>query len=127
MKVIRILILFLVFISSFVVPAAAEMKVLRATVCTGIEDREPIGQAESFSNVHKLYLFSEINDAEDTSSIKHIWYFGDKKMLEIELAVNGQRWRTWSYKNIYGVKGDWRAEVVAFSGEVLSTVSFTVQ
>ena len=117
-------VLFLVF--CFTSAAQAEMSVARASICTSIADREPVGAATSFTNVERLYFFTEIIDAGENEVVQHVWYFKDEPLLTVDLTVNGPRWRTWSHKNIAGMKGPWRAEVVNNKGEVLRAVSFTV-
>jgi len=111
----------------FASAAQAEMSVARATICTSVAEREPVGAASSFANVERLYFFTEITGAGENETVQHVWYFKDEPLLEVALTVNGPRWRTWSHKNIAGMKGQWRAEVVNSKGEVLRAVSFTVE
>ena len=86
----------------------------------------PIGAASSFANVERLYFFTEIVDAGENVVIQHVWYYKDEPLLNVALTVNGPRWRTWSHKNITGMKGPWRTDVVNSKGDVLESVSFTV-
>lgn len=107
--------------------AQAEMSVARATICTSVAEREPVGAGASFTDVERLYFFTEIVDGGENAAIQHVWYYKDEPYLEVDLTVNGPRWRTWSHKNITGMKGPWRAEVVNSKGEVLRAVSFTIE
>lgn len=127
MKVLRAITIGFLFVACFSTMALAEMFVSRAEICTGIENREPVGGADSFTDVDRLYLFSEIKDAGENSRIKHVWYFGDTEVLEVELTVKGPRWRTWSNKNIHDMKGAWRVDIVDSAANVLRSVPFTVQ
>lgn len=127
MKVLRAIMIGFLFVACFSTMALAEMYVSRAEVCTGIENREPVGAADSFTDVDRLYLFSEIKDAGENSQIKHVWYFDNTEVLEVDLTVKGPRWRTWSNKNIYGMKGAWRVDIVDSAGNALRSVPFTVQ
>jgi hypothetical protein len=111
----------------FTTTAQAEMSVARASICTSVAEREPVGEASSFADIERLYFFTEIRDAGENEMVQHVWYYKDEPLLEVDLTVNGPRWRTWSHKNITGLKGPWRAEVVDSKGEVLETVSFTIE
>jgi len=126
MKLLRATLAVLFMVVVFTSAAQAEMSVDRASICTSVAEREPVGAASSFANVERLYFFTEIIGAGENEVIKHVWYFKDEPLLEVELTVNGPRWRTWSHKNIAGMKGAWRAEAVNSKGEVLRAVSFTV-
>jgi hypothetical protein len=126
-----IFIVFFIIFLGFSNHAFAEgMTVGRMILCTGIEDREPIGSVEDFNIevVERVYLFTEILGAGENTEIKHVWYFSGKKMLEISMLVNGPRWRTWSYKNIYAdMTGEWRAEVEDDNGNVLASLPFEIK
>ncbi len=105
----------------------AEAKVTEAVICTGMEQREPKGTAETFdANVGQLYCFTRIERAAGTT-IKHAWYWRDALQAEVSLSVGGSPWRTWSQKNIQPMQtGAWRVDVVAEDGKALKSVSFTV-
>ncbi len=109
--------------------ANAEMTISRATFCAEIEELEPVGAAESFTaDVGRVYLFAEIKDAEDSTLINHVWYYEGDKVSEIEITVNGPRWRTYSYKTITeSMTGKWGAEVTDALGNVLRSLAFEVK
>lgn len=119
--------LVLFFLVSY--PVHAAVNIPRAVVCTKVIDREPVGAAERFPpETRRLYFFSEVHGARENTLLKHLWYRNDHLVLEVELTVNGPRWRTWSYKNIYGnTTGVWRAEVVDSRGNVLESVPFAFE
>jgi hypothetical protein len=127
MKLVQATLTVLLMFVVFTTTAQAEMSVARASICTSVAEREPVGAASSFANVERLYLFTEIIGAGENEVVQHVWYYKDEPLLEVDLTVNGPRWRTWSHKNIKGMKGQWRAEVVNRSGEVLRAVSFTIE
>jgi len=127
MKLVQATLTVLLMFVVFTTTAQAEMSVARASICTSVAEREPVGAASSFANVERLYLFTEIIGAGENEVVQHVWYYKDEPLLEVDLTVNGPRWRTWSHKNIKGMKGPWRAEVVNRSGEVLRAVSFTIE
>jgi len=98
-----------------------------AVVCTEVANRAPVGAADRFpATVGKLVCFSEVRGA--SGKVVHVWFRGDKEMLRVDLAVGGERWRTWSVKKIIPEwTGAWRVEVRAEDGTVLATTSFAVE
>lgn len=98
-----------------------------AIVCTGVQDRAPVGAAESFpATVGQLYCFSEVKGGAD--KVVHVWYHNDKEVRRTELPVKAARWRTWSTKNVPAAwTGQWKVEVQDAAGNVLATSSFVVE
>ncbi len=125
------LVFFICLVLVFIVnhPVQAAVNVPRAVICTKVVDREPVGAAERFpAGTRRLYFFSEVRGAQDNTVIKHLWFRNDRLVLEVELTVNGPRWRTWSHKNFHGnTTGTWHAEVVDSQGKVLDSVPFTFE
>lgn len=103
--------------------AVAEM-----VFCTGVEDRQPAGEATSFGDdVGSVTCFTKITGVADESSVTHVWYYGDEEMGRVELPVRSEMWRTWSTKTILpDATGDWRVDVLSASGDVLKSATFTV-
>lgn len=116
----------LAFISPVLSETGPDVEV--AVIATGMENLTPMGVAEKFSaQAGRLYCYSKIIGAEG-SSIKHIWYYGDKKVSEIVLDVKYPNFRTYSYKTIPpNWIGKWRVEIVANDGAVLKTVEFNIE
>lgn len=98
-----------------------------AIVCTGVQDRTPVGAAEKFpAAIGQLYCFSEINNGAE--KVVHVWYHNDKEVRRTELPVKAARWRTWSSKSIPAAStGQWRVEVLDADGRVLATSLFVVE
>lgn len=98
-----------------------------AVVCTGVENRAAVGAADRFpATVGSLACLSEVHGG--SGKIVHVWIHGDKEMASIELAVKGERWRTWSTKRILPEwTGPWRVEVRAGDGTVLAKAEFTIE
>lgn len=101
---------------------------VEAQLCTGIEERMPVGASKSFdANVEKVYLWCQVTGAADTTVIKHVWSYEGKEMAAVELPVKSPKWRTWSYKTILPEwTGNWEVKVLDAAGEVLKAASFTV-
>lgn len=101
---------------------------VRAVAASAVEDREPLGEASSFGDsIERVYLWTLVTGADDSTSITHVWYRDTSLVQSIELAVKADPWRTWSYKTITAdLVGDWRVEVLGPQGEPLSEVTFSI-
>jgi hypothetical protein len=99
-----------------------------AELCTGIEERMPVGTAESFApEVDKVYLWCKILGAEEPTSVRHVWYYDGEEMAMVELAVESESWRTWSYKTILPEwTGNWEVKVLDANDKVLKTMAFKI-
>ncbi len=100
-----------------------------ASICEGIQDREPVGEGESFPpETEKLYCHSLVEGVEDSTAITHIWYYGPKEMARVELPVKSPHWRTWSSKRILPQwEGWWRVDVLSVEGDTLTSAYFVVK
>jgi hypothetical protein len=66
--------------------------------------------------------------AADTTAITQVWYYNDREIARVELAVKSASWRTWSSKKILPEwQGIWRVDVLSPDGEVLRSGSFAVK
>ncbi len=106
---------------SLVSPRVREM-----AFCATMKDRAPIGVADTLpADISRVFCFTRIVGAEDTTSVTHVWYYGDRKMAEVELPVRSSNWRTWSSKRVLpSWKGEWRVEVIAADSTVIHKKSF---
>ncbi len=100
-----------------------------ASICKDIQDREPVGEGESFPpEVGKLYCHSLVEGAEDSTAVTHIWYYGQEEMAEVDLPVRSPHWRTWSSKVILPQwQGWWRVDVLSAEGDTLSSAYFVIK
>ncbi len=109
-------------------PAAEDqgVKVEKAVAATGVEDREPVGEATEFeASVGKVYCWSKIAAETVPTTIKHVWYHGEQKVFEMDLDIKYPSTRTWTVKTIQ--PGDWRVDITDEAGTALDSVSFTVK
>lgn len=106
----------------------ADEVTVETAVCTGVEEREPVGEADVFpSDVNQVYLWSKVTGIQDTTMIKHVWYYKGEEITSVQLPVKSSSWRTYSYKTIPAEwSGDWVVKVVDASGNVLKAVPFKV-
>jgi hypothetical protein len=109
-------------------PKEASSMTIEAQLCTDVQERMPVGTAESFSpDVGKVCLWCKVMGAADSAFIKHVWSYQGKEMATVELPVRSSSWRTWSCKTILPEwTGNWEVKVVDAQGNVLKAVSFTV-
>jgi len=106
-----------------------DIRVGYGAICTDVQNHEPIGADTIFSAaVGSLYCFTRVEGAVDTTRVTHVWYYGEKKMTEITLAVRSPRWRTYSNKKILPVwTGKWNVVVLSEAGDPLAQLSFFVR
>ncbi|MEW6374986.1 MAG: DUF2914 domain-containing protein [Thermodesulfobacteriota bacterium] len=108
---------------------ASGFTIARVVVGTGVDNLEPVGIAEAFpSTTEKVYCFLEATGITEDTEISFVWFHGDKEMLKFDLPLKiGPRWRTYAFKNLKGLKGDWKVEIRGADGKVLKDIIFKVE
>ena len=106
-----------------------EFAIARAVVGTGVENKEPVGAADTFpASTEKVSCFIEATNVPKDMELTTVWSMGDKEMRKINATVKaGPRWRAWVDKKVGGIKGDWRVEIKDADGKVLKDVKFKVE
>jgi hypothetical protein len=125
-------ILFVMGILVFSLPASGqgnEFTIARLVIGTGVENREPVGVAETFpATTEKVYCFLEATEILQDTEISFVWFHGEKEMLKTNLPLQtGPKWRTFADKNIGGMKGDWKVEVRDIKGNLVKDIKFKVE
>jgi hypothetical protein len=125
-------ILFVMGILVISLPASGQEKeftIARLVIGTGIEDREPVGVAETFpGTTEKVFCFLEATEILKDTEISFVWFHGEKEMLKTNLPLQmGPKWRTFADKNIRGMKGDWKVEVRDVKGDLVKDIKFKVE
>ena len=107
----------------------AELKITKITLTTGVKDREPVSSAITFPNsVGRVYCWTLIEGAKEPTAIRHLWYYGEKKVVEVSLEIKSSPYRTWSSKTILPQwKGDWRVGIVDDQDNLLGTAPFKIE
>jgi hypothetical protein len=101
------------------------LSVEKIVFATGVEDREPVGEATEFdASVGRVYCWTKVQAAEVPTEIRHVWSLNGEKVSEVALQIRFPSTRTWSYKTISA--GNWKVEVVDDAGTVISSAEFTV-
>ncbi|MGO2563657.1 MAG: DUF2914 domain-containing protein, partial [Pseudoalteromonas nigrifaciens] len=59
--------------------------------------------------------------------VKHVWFFEDDIVAEIELDITSSRYRTYSTKNIMDSQiGQWRVDVIDEQGQLIAQKEFRI-
>lgn len=100
----------------------------RARFALDIADREPVG-AEPQILPHSsptLYFFVEVLGGEGRT-VQHRWYADEKQVADVALRIGGNRWRTWSSKQLGESDArTWRVVVETPDGCVLGEKSVAI-
>jgi hypothetical protein len=112
-----------------VAQGAPGLTVEEMVFCAAVQDRVPSLPDTAFaSTVENVSCFVKVVGAADTTAITQVWYFNDREMSRVELAVKSASWRTWSSKKILPEwQGIWRVDVLSPGGEVLRSGSFAIK
>ena len=101
-------------------------KVEKIVMATSVDNHEPVGENTEFAaSAGNLYCWTKITASTTPATIKHVWYFSDKKVFEQSLDIKFTSTRTWSSKSVKA--GSWKVDVTDEAGAVLSSVAFTVK
>jgi hypothetical protein len=102
------------------------IKVEKIVAATSVDNHEAVGENTEFdASVGTVYCWTKVTTNTVPATIKHVWYFGDKKVFEQSLDLKYASTRTWSSKSVKS--GSWKVDVTDDAGAVLSSVSFTVK
>jgi len=101
----------------------------RSAFCTGVEEREPVGEATEFTtDVGTLYFWSNVLNSGDETSLSHVWYLNGEEKARVTLPAKYPRNRVWSSKIVPPEwDGEWKVEVVSADGDVLGAATCTVK
>ena len=106
-------------------PAADKgIQVDKIVAATSVEKLDPVGENTEFA-AGIVSCWTKVTARAVPATIKHVWFFGDKKVFEQSLDIKFPSTRTWSSKSVK--PGNWKVEVTDESGGVLSSISFTVK
>lgn len=94
-------------------------------IATGVENGEPVGEAESFpSDVGEIYAFLDIDGAAG-ETLAVVWSYQGSESME-DIAVEGETAQEWTAFSIPAeATGEWTVEI-RHGDSVLTTSTFTV-
>jgi hypothetical protein len=102
--------------------------IARLEMCTGVENREPVGVADTFTvDMGVVYAFLEARDIPEETTVSFVWFHGDEEVARVPVKIGqSSRWRTHSSKKLGGRIGAWKVEIQDAQNAVLGTAAFTV-
>ena len=122
MKKIAGVVLACVVFLSFSVHSAG---ITRSVFTTKIKNKEPVSELKQVqSDVTRVYYFTEITGLNG-HAITHRWEYNGQVMAALTFQVNGDRWRTWSSKNMLASwLGKWQVSVLDEGGNLIEQSEF---
>jgi len=129
-----IMLMVALFMVSTILPVKAQsqdmdtVQVVEGTICTDVVDRTCINSSTRFTApVDRLFCFTKIVGAQNSTHVTHIWYFGETERARVGLDVRSGSWRTNSSKIIQPHEiGDWHVDVLGEDGQLLMVIPFEV-
>ncbi len=105
------------------------IEVKEAYIAKGVVELKPIAPSDRFSSdIGRVYCFSRITGAKGVTKIKHLWFYKDRFMAQVELPVKSPDWRTYSSKRILpSWKGPWRVDITDSDGLLLKSLHFEIE
>jgi hypothetical protein len=110
--------------------ATAAIALIKARVCTSVDDRMPVGAGDAFPwTARRIYVWSLVGAADPPARVHHIYYHGNNKVGDVVLTIGSAYWRTWSYQSLgeKRLQGAWRVDIASDDGQVLRSLPFKVQ
>ncbi len=103
--------------------------IARFVIAGSVENLEPVGAVNAFSSsTEKVYCFLEAKDIAEDTEIALLWYHEGTNKAVVTLPLRkGSRWRTYSSKKLGGLTGAWTVELQANDGNILESITFTVE
>jgi hypothetical protein len=101
---------------------------VRAVMCEGVREHDALNQGIVFSvSIGRVLCFSDFEVVPKKSFVYHNWYFRDKLVTRLKLALQPPRWAgTTSIQLREADRGPWRVEVADQEGYVFQTLRFSI-
>jgi len=109
----------------FISTVQAETGVSRTAFTSAIENKEPVSDLRIISSdISRVYFFTELMGLNEHTII-HRWEYNGQVFAEISFQVGGNRWRTWSSKNLLpSWTGKWQVSVLDEGGNIIEQSGF---
>ena len=111
-------------------PAPAPgITISRMEIASNVMDRKPVDVGTSFpASTEKVYCYLEFKDVKKEAAVGVVWTLGQKEIGKTQLTIKPYpKFRTWAAKSLYGMKGDWKVDLLDEKGNILKSATFTVQ
>jgi cytoskeletal protein RodZ len=106
------------------------LKLIKASVCTAIAERMPVGVGEHFPwTTPKIFVWSLLGATDPPAKVRHIYYHDGVMVSDVILKVGSSHWRTWSFHTLSGQLhiGPWRIDIATLDGRVLRRLHFSIE
>jgi hypothetical protein len=105
-----------------------QLTLVKAVMCEGLEDLEPVNETIVFSVAHgSVYCFTEFDPVPEKTVVYHHWFKRDEPEKEIKLTLKTPKWSSFSKISIQNMDvGPWRVEIRDAEGKILKTLRFSV-
>jgi len=104
-------------------PTAANLSIPSFGVGTGVENRQLVGEADSFTAGTRVFFWTRVVGGRDGDTIRHVWLHEGRVIAGTDLRLGGSHWRTQSRKTLRAL-GRWTAEARDAAGNVLARTEF---
>ena len=85
------------------------------------------GPSDRFgADIDRVYFYTRIVGTSKSTRIVHRWVYGDSH-TDVPLDIKSSNYRTRSSRRVAGKTGEWTVQVLAASGDILMTKSFSVR
>lgn len=134
-RVSRPLYVMIIIMSCFAWTALAEKRttveshrLVRAVMCEGIKDYEPVYPAVVFSiDRGSVSCFTEFDRISGKAYIYHKWYRRDSLITVKRLTINPPRWSSFTSVQLRDADKDpWRVEVTDEKDNLIHTLRFSI-
>jgi hypothetical protein len=107
-----------------------DLELRRLLLSREVEAREPVDAATEFeADRAPLYVFLDVANRGAASEVEVVLVRPDGErvgFIDLEIAANVPRWRTWARSNLVTMSGTWHAEVWT-DGQLLGSTEFEVR
>jgi hypothetical protein len=107
-------------------PAPAGCGVAKIVFGTGIENREPQGEASEFeAGTERVHAWTRLACGSGPIQVQHVWYTEGPQTQDVALSCQSASGRVWSNAPVSA--GKWKVEVLKETGESMGSGEFTVK
>ncbi|MFC1863796.1 DUF2914 domain-containing protein [Thermodesulfobacteriota bacterium] len=105
-----------------------DLTLTQAVMCEGIQNHLPQNISVVFSiELEKVCCYTTFDPVPKKGNIYHTWYYRNKFINIMKLAINPPRWSTFSSIQLRKMdKGPWRVEISDDFGKIYSILRFSI-
>ena len=106
---------------------AVDIEAEKITFAVNVSSRIPVGASDVFdADVGEVYCWNQLILSRVPATIRHEWYWDDKKISESVFRARFNRTRVWSKRKVR--PGRWRVEIKdEDSGRLIAVGAFVVR